>query len=454
MFSKPYDCRRHPISRCSIGRVLCAGGLSLAGLLVALSAAGREPLPESIPLTLEIALAEALANNPSLNDLAARVAAAEEIPAQAGSLPDPRLNVNGLNLPVNTFNLDQEAMTQMQLGFSQTIPFPGKRRLRRAAAAHNAEAAAERLSEARLDLVREVRRTWWEAVYLARSLDIIERNLVLLAQFNEIAATKYQVGDGLQQDVLLAQLERTRLLQRRIELEGLIDAQWSKLMTLLAWPRDRRPRLPDNIERDLPEIPGIEVWARQARAERPVLAMLQSRIAAARANRELAEKSYYPDLTFSANYGLRQGNPMVVKRADFLSLMLNFEIPLFAGSKQDRLVAQKRAELTAEEQALLDAINRVDAEVETAWYEYQSNRRQSDLYDQGILPQARETVASMLAGYQVNKVDFLNLVQAEISLYNFEQQSWGAMTAAAKALADLETAAGREGAGQESNDAN
>ncbi len=434
-------------------RALSAAGLALLPLLASGPAAGREPLPENVPLTQELALAEALANNPALGDLAARVAAAEEIPEQAGSLPDPRLNVNALNLPVDTFNLDQEAMTQMQLGFSQTIPFPGKRRLRRAAAEHNAEAAAERLSEARLDLVRAVRRAWWEAVYLARSLDIVERNLVLLGQFNEIAAAKYQVGNGLQQDVLLAQVERTRLLQKRIELEGLIDAQWSRLMTLIAWPRDYRPKLPDKIDRALPEVPGVEHWARQARDRRPVLAMLHSRIAAARANRELAEKSYYPDLTFSANYGLRQGNPIVGKRADFLSLMLNFEIPLFADSKQDRLVAQKRAELTAEEQALLDAVNRVDAEVETAWYAYRSNREQSDLYDQGILPQARETVASMLTGYQVNKVDFLNLVQAEISLYNFEQQLWRTLTAARQALADLETAAGQESTGQESGNA-
>ncbi|WP_338070343.1 TolC family protein [Bathymodiolus platifrons methanotrophic gill symbiont] len=66
------------------------------------------------------------------------------------------------------------------------------------------------------------------------------------------------------------------------------------------------------------------------------------------------------------------------------------------------------------------------------------------LFKNGIIPQARQTVASMLAGYQVNKVDFLNLVRSQITLYNYETQYWKALSEANQALAQLTAVVGKE----------
>jgi outer membrane protein TolC len=59
----------------------------------------------------------------------------------------------------------------------------------------------------RLRLLSEVKTTWWLIFYPDRALQIVDSNYGLLQQFVEIARTKYEVGEGLQQDVLLAQLE-------------------------------------------------------------------------------------------------------------------------------------------------------------------------------------------------------------------------------------------------------
>ncbi|MGZ5053150.1 MAG: TolC family protein, partial [Methylobacter sp.] len=69
---------------------------------------------------------------------------------------------------------------------------------------------------------------------------------------------------------------------------------------------------------------------------------------------------------------------------------------------------------------------------------------QAVLFETGIVPQARQTVASMLAGYQVNKVDFLNLVRSQITLFEYETQYWKAFTEANQALAQLSSAVGKE----------
>ena len=163
-------------------------------------------------LKLQSALSIAVQNNPSLAQIQARSEAIAAIPSQVGTLPDPVISFNALNLPVDTFDLAQENMTHMQGGISQAFPFPGKLALREQTADYEAEAALHDVTEARWLLLRDVKKTWWVLFYLDRSLEIIIANQNLLRQFVAIAQTKYVVGEGLQQDVLLAQLELSKLL--------------------------------------------------------------------------------------------------------------------------------------------------------------------------------------------------------------------------------------------------
>src|SRR3546814_16179830 len=59
-----------------------------------------------------------------------------------------------------------------------------------------------------------------------------------------------------------------------------------------------------------------------------------------------------------ANYGFRNGqNPNGSSRADFFSVMLTVDIPLYAGSKQRRLLSQRSAELSAQHDALTHTRN-------------------------------------------------------------------------------------------------
>ncbi|MBW6454148.1 MAG: TolC family protein, partial [Methyloprofundus sp.] len=168
-------------------------------------------------LTLQTAINIAVQDNPSLAQIQARSEALAAIPAQRGTLPDPIISFNALNLPVDSFDLAQENMTQLQGGISQAIPFPGKLALQEQTATYQAEAAVYDVTEARWRLLRDVKQHWWTLFYLDRALDIINTNQQLLRQFVQIAQTKYVVGQGLQQDVLLAQLELSKLLDNEIQ---------------------------------------------------------------------------------------------------------------------------------------------------------------------------------------------------------------------------------------------
>lgn len=400
---------------------------------------------EAPTLTLPEALRIAVADNPGLADMRAQAQAASEVPSQAGTLPDPRVNLNALNLPVDTFNRSQEAMTQMQFGVSQSFPFPGTLRLRREMATYEAESAAQSVEETRLRLLRDVTKTWWELAYIDRSIAITNSNLALIDQFIDIANTRYSVGKGLQQDVLLGQVERGRLHDRLLQLLGIRGVAAARLNALLARPPHEQVRLPEQIDQQLPVLPDLARLLKQSRQQRPLLAALASRVKAAEANRDLAKKSFYPDFTLAANYGLRSGqNPNGNNRANFFSVMLSVSVPLYWHSRQSPLLRQRSAELVGWNETLLDTQNKVDAEIQAAWYAFQQAREQNMLFATGIIPLSRQTVESMLAGYRVGKVDFLNLVQSQISLYNFEQHYWRTLTQAHQALADLAAASGRE----------
>ena len=85
------------------------------------------------------------------------------------------------------------------------------------------------------------------------------------------------------------------------------------------------------------------------------------------------------------------------------------------------------------------------SQISVALADYERAREQFILFKSGIIPQARQTVASMLAGYQVNKVDFLNLIRSQITLFNHETKYWRALAEAKQSLAKLIAAVGKEG---------
>ena len=400
----------------------------------------EEPSLLTLPLALDIAVQD----NPSLAEMQARSDAMAAIPSQVGTLPDPVISFNALNLPVDSFDLAQENMTQLQGGISQAVPFPGKLALREEAATYEAEAATHDVTEVRWRLLRDVKKTWWALFYLDRALEIITANQNLLRQFVEIALTKYEVGEGLQQDVLLAQLELSRLLDNELKLIGAREKTEAQLNALLDKPADLKIMIPEQVSDDLPTLQAESALFQQAENYRALLGSRRKSINAAQSRLDLAKKDYYPDFKVGAFYGGRHDTLSGVERADFLTLKLSMNVPIFFASKQRKAVDQRSSELMQRKYALQDEWNKVRAEISTAYSDFRQTKKQVELFKSGIIPQARQTVASMLAGYQVNKVDFLNLVRSQITLYNYETQYWKALIEANQALAQITAVVGKE----------
>ena len=395
-------------------------------------------------LSLDAAKARALEHNPGLAEMRERYAALAEIVPQQAALPDPVVSLAAANFPWDEFDRNQEPMTQLQVGVSQTFPCPGKRDLAAEVADFEAEAARFGVEELRLALARRVAVAWWQVFYLDRSLETVERNQVLLRQFVEVARTKYEVGSGLQQDVLLAQLELSKLLDQAIRVDAMREDRAIQLNLLMGEPPDRAVELPGQQPVELQPLASRSWLYARAVETRPLLQSQQAIVRASESRLELARKDYFPDVTVGVRYGQRDEDDLGRSRQDFLSVMLSMQVPLYSGSKQDRQLSQRERELARSQYALADERNRILSTIAGAATDYRRASEQLALFEKGIIPQARQTVESMLAGYQVNEVDFLNLVGAQVTLLNYELQYWQTWTEANQAIARLQAAVGEE----------
>jgi len=400
----------------TLGLALFLSGWSLHISTNTIRMSWGEALADSQPsrtdesvLTLNLAIEHALAGNPGLEEIKARAEALAAIPSQAGSMPDPTVNVGLLNVPTSNFNLHSEDMTMLEMGVSQTIPFPGKLALREKIAEQEALAAADSIDEARLRLAREVKQSWWRLFYYDRALNLLDETERVFQQLIDIAQAKYKIGKGTQQDVLLAQLELSKLKNEKLELISLRHTQNARLNALL----DRGPeipvRIPGEAEFKLPDIVESNLQDKALQI-RPLFAQHQKMLDAAQTKVDLAKQDFYPDFTVGGGYAFRQNTPTGQSRSDFASVQLSMNVPIYANRKQAKAVDQRQSELLQEQYSLKDEHHKIQAEIAAKAAEYQQAKEKLLLLEHEIIPQAQQTVDSLLAGYQVSQTNFTDLL--------------------------------------------
>ncbi|MDH5541422.1 MAG: TolC family protein [Nitrospinota bacterium] len=354
--------------------------------------------------------------HPDLKSLDASLEAVKNVPARAYSLSNPEISFGLMNVPVGSYSLSDEGMTQKTVGVSQKFPAPGKRGLMKQIAKDDVEIQSALIPEKRLELIEKVSILFLELEYLQKARRVVKYNTSVMEGFVKVALAKYTVGAGLQQDVLHAQTEVSKMSAYLLELEersGIVTANLLLLADLPEGTDLGRVKLPDY------QIPsgGAEELEALAEGGRPLFSSLRSRIEKAERNVKLSRKDMLPDYMVSLTYGQRDDIP--VTKDDLASGMLTLSVPLWSNSRQKRKIAEDymrveeaREMYNSEKQRLRIAI----AELTAA----ESHKAKIlAVYDEGLLQQASQTVDATLSAYQVNKVDFLTLVTNQVSLFNY-----------------------------------
>ena len=415
--------------------------LSLCSCL--LWATGTAYAGDSTLLSIDQALALAQEGNPGLAEIKARAEAMAAIPSQEGALPDPMLNFDTLNVPTNSFSLRKEDMTMLDFGISQTIPFPGKLALKEQVAEQEALAAADSIHVARLRLNRDVKQAWWRLFYYERAMNVITESEQFFQALIDSAQSRYQLGQGQQQEVILAQLERSKLKDEKIELLAMRHNAAIQFNTLLS----RNPETPVLLPKQVP-IKTLNLVAAdlqtQAMEHSPLFEQHRKMLGAAKSRVELAEKDFYPDLTLGAGYAVRQNTATSESRSDFASIRLSVNLPIYADQKQSKALEQRNGELRREQYALQDEHNKVHGDIAANTAQYLHANERLALLEHELLPQTQQAVNSLMAGYALGKVDFGNVLRTQLSLFQYQSQYWKSLVESQQLLAELSNLVGED----------
>ena len=398
-------------------------------------------------LRLADAVRMALANNPMLHAARAEATAAGDRIGPAGALPDPEIQINAMNrcytrttyegagvVPEctsgNPFSYVGNVMTQDEQQIMQTFPWPGKLGGAKRAAEHNAAAASADADEQQRMLMAQVREAYFNIAYADRALVVLAETHALMRQFLDVSNSMYAVGGAVQQDVLRAQVELGRVVedQTRMTQDRLADA--ARLNSLLG--RDATVpigalELPEPAE-DLPEVDALIARGLFAR---PALRAGSERVAAAEGSLLSARRSLFPDLMLGV--GFNQSYEL----GPTMNFMAYFTLPIFAGRKQLAMRREAAAMLDASRADLLNARNETVARIIETRARAEEDRNLARLYRSGIVPQARAAVQTSLTSYRVGQLSFMQLIDNQLTVKNYETETYRLLADYQQALGEL-----------------
>src|SRR5258707_7617348 len=221
-------------------------------------------------------LAEVEKNNPQIEAARQGWQAAKQVPSQVSMLPDPQFNLQHVSVgsPRPFAGYTNSDFAYLGLGVSQDIPYPGKLRLKGEIARRDADVSQQQIESVRRAVLAELKGTYFQLAYLSKTLTILEQDGELLKQVEQAADGRYRAGMGTQQDVLQAQLQKTKLV-REIAMHHL---QVGKLEARLKQLLNRSQESPDIEPADLLETPLLQTYAEllaAAQIQNPEIASAQ-----------------------------------------------------------------------------------------------------------------------------------------------------------------------------------
>ncbi len=436
---------------------IIAAALSLACVPVAaLAAEDEEVIVQLEPLVasedfylgdpqLEELVTILLAENPRIQSADATWRSRVERVPQQRSLPDPRLSYRYF-----VENVETRVGPQVQgLEFTQGLPWAGKRHQQAQRAGHTASAVAWNVRDLERGLVAELKNHYFEAAYLQEALTVNREETALLQRFEQIALTRYSTGEGIQQSVIKVQTDITRLADQQTALRQRLDTTTRRLAELIGRPGSELELKPITLE--LPELDyDTEALADESLRDHPRVRSVERSIEADHAWIRRQELEGRPDFRVGLGYidvDRREdpagvANPPPDNGKDAWAVSVGINLPVFR--KRIRAgVAEAQQSVHANEQLLRSTRDHLQLTIQETVLRLVSIDHRARLYRDVIVPQAGESLASAEAAYTTNRLDFLDLLDAQRVLFQVRLTYHRLLADYWTALADLERGLGR-----------
>ncbi|HKY26435.1 MAG TPA: TolC family protein, partial [Pyrinomonadaceae bacterium] len=281
----------------------------------------------------------------------------------------------------------------------------------------------------------EVKDAYFDLYYLNKALGVVSKTKTLLEQFTKIAEARYAVGRGIQQDVLKAQVEFSKLLEQQTVLEQRKQIAEARLNSLLYRESDSPVAIPAELQpREFPyTLAGLN---ETAIANYPQLKAQRKKIDSTQYAIQLAKKEFYPDFSVGFTYVNRPAMP------EMYGVMVGVKLPIYTTQKQRPALTEATASFEAEKRTLENMVTVLMFKIRDKYLAQNTAARLTKLYSTTIVPQSSASMESAIAGYQVGGVDFLTLLDNLMTLLNYELSYYEQLSNEEKAVAALEPLVG------------
>lgn len=388
----------------------------------------------SVPLTLSEAEHLAIINEPLLEGIEANVDALDQQAIADDQLDDPELMLGVQNLPTNTLSFTQDDMTMITAGVQQTFPKGHSLTFKSQATAATAQAEEMRKMQQTLVVLRTVRDTWLDLYYWTQAAQVIKTNQKLFKQLVKATVSQYSVGKTNQQNVLQAQLALTRLSDQATQVDSNIALLRAQLARWIGSDEANRPlaSLPDwlpppplaTLQHELIQHPLLKIDAATIQSDRDDVCW--------------AKEQYKPGFTVGVGYELRQGDfADGTPRSDMVTAQATVSLPVFPDQRQTRRLNASEDKLVAGELTQQVHYRDLSSKLAAQYAVWQDLSTRVVLYDQHLLPEAKQSAKATMLAYQNNMTDFASVIRAYNTVADMQLEQLRIQVDRDKAQVDL-----------------
>jgi cobalt-zinc-cadmium efflux system outer membrane protein len=392
------------------------------------AAATAAPASATLRLSRRQAVEEALSRNPGILVSVQQVEEARAQVVTAAAFADPTLSADTMG---ETHPLD--VATDLAVGF--TVPFPGKRRLRREVATATLKAAEFSLAQMRQQVASQAAHDYDALLVALRHREDLTQSKQFSADFLAKTEARFLGGTAPKVDVVKAKVDLAQAENDLIANERTIDAARAALNRVLGRiggaPIETTEAL--KVPGALPDVDSLE---RLAEASRPELLSLAAQRQGARSATRLAREFWAPDLNLTLGRNAPQGAPTTYTT----SLLIG--VPIFFWQHEKGEVASARHRELELAASSSDQSAQVSLDVRNAYAAAATALRQAIFIRDELLPEAQEVYRVASLSYGLGATSALDFLDAKRTLVDAQRQYVDALGSANDAQAALELALG------------
>ncbi|MCG9642337.1 TolC family protein [Vibrio sp. Isolate34] len=413
--------------------VSSAAFISASALASASIQADQQSSTQQLNTLIEIALNQ----DSNRKQYFAQSQAMRETGIASATLMDPKLKVGFGGLPVDSFQFDEDPMTNISVGLMQQFERGDTLDLQQKKAGQQADGLALQVQARELTVVNSMTQLWLELGYQQVAEGVMRENRRLLVELENYVQTNYSIGKSEAQDLLNAQLQVSKLdeklqanqqVQRRLisQLSEWLGSDWLGAQAL-----DPQGRLHATNQIDWSLLESKLATNNDATKhyqllmEHPLVKITDATISSNQTQVELAEQAYTPQFGVEVMYAHRQANNMAGEPAsDLVSAYLTVDIPLFTGNRQDKNLSAAQYQVGAAKSQKDTLLSQMNAQVNALLVDKANLTQRLERYQNSLLPQTTARISAVERGYQNNTAQFNDVISAtadELAL-KLEQQ--------------------------------